>query len=88
VDGRKGVITRKITKTATSRELTLDGLDGPVSADKRVAEIMFQLQAQLHDVIAYEQCSRGEIRRKLKNIGSLLLNDMVLLPTRSSINRI
>jgi exonuclease SbcC len=43
VDGRKGVITRKITKTTTSRELTLDGLDGPVSADKRVAEIMFQL---------------------------------------------
>lgn len=43
VDGRKGVITRKITKTATSRELTLEGLDGPVSADKRVAEIMFQL---------------------------------------------
>lgn len=44
VDGRKGSITRKITKTSTSRELTLEGLDGgPVSADKRVAEIMFQL---------------------------------------------
>lgn len=39
-----GKITRRITKTTTSRELTLEGMDdGPFSADKKVQQIMMDL---------------------------------------------
>ncbi len=41
--GKKGTITRKITKSSTSRELFIEGMEAPVSADKKVADIMFQL---------------------------------------------
>ena len=37
------------------------------------AEIMFQLQAQLRDVIEYEQHTQRETRMKLKKIGSFML---------------
>ena len=37
------------------------------------AEIMFQLQAQLRDVIEYEQNTQKETRLKLKKIGSFML---------------
>lgn len=42
--GKKGKIERKINKTATSRELTLEGMTGgPFSADKKVQQIMLAL---------------------------------------------
>ena len=41
---KKGRIFRKITKTSTSRELTLEGMDdGPFSSDKKVSSIMLDL---------------------------------------------
>jgi exonuclease SbcC len=44
-DSRKvGKIVRRITKTTTSRELTIEGMDdGPFSADKKVQKIMMDL---------------------------------------------
>ena len=37
------------------------------------AEIMFQLQAQLREIIEYEQNTQKETRMKLKKIGSFML---------------
>ena len=44
-DGKKGHIVREITKTTTSREMVWDGYnDGkPLSADKAVSDLLFQI---------------------------------------------
>ena len=44
-DGRKGSITRRVTASAATRSLTLDGMEGgkPVTSEKQVAEVMEQI---------------------------------------------
>ena len=58
-DARKvGRIVRRITKTTTSRELTLDGMDdGPFSADKKVQQIMMDLLGCSHADSGSSRCS-------------------------------
>ncbi len=42
-DGKRGSITRKVTRTTSSRELRWEGLDAPVTAEKRVAEVLLDI---------------------------------------------
>lgn len=42
-DGKQGTITRKITRTTNSRELVWEGLDAPVTSEKRVTEVLFEI---------------------------------------------
>lgn len=44
-DGRKGSITRRVTASAATRSLTLEGMEGgkPVTSEKQVAEVMEQI---------------------------------------------
>jgi len=42
-DGRKCSIMRRITKTTSSRKLVIEGMDKPLTSDKAVTDMMFEL---------------------------------------------
>jgi exonuclease SbcC len=42
-DGKKGKITRRITPTTNTRKLEWEGLEAPITAEAKVAEVMFQI---------------------------------------------
>ena len=66
-DGKKGSITRAITPTTNSRELRWDGYeDGkPVSADKKVNEILFEIlggdKKAINSTVFIKQGSIGDM---------------------------